>query len=243
MNLYAKSMAQCRFMACLILLDDRSIIYCMQLTTEQTSTLPRRRGRPPKDVADFNETRAALLRAGIEVLTEKGFSARGTDEILRRVGVPKGPFYHFFASKEAFGAALVDRYADYFANKLTRFLDDETRSPLGRLQSFIADARGGMQRHAFQRGCLVGNLGQEMGALPASFRQQLLAVFEDWQQRVALCLDAARQAGEISADADCQRLAQIFWIGWEGAILRAKLEASPVAIDLFSEFFFAGLRR
>ena len=82
----------------------------------------RRRGRPPKQREDLVDTRELLLRAGLEVLTEKGFSATGIDEILGRVGVPKGSFYHYFASKEAFGLSLIERYGKFFARKLDRHL-------------------------------------------------------------------------------------------------------------------------
>ena len=77
-----------------------------------TPTIPRRRGRPPKELAGYSETRESLLRAGVAVLTEKGFSSTGIEEILRNADVPKGSFYHFFASKEAFGLELIDRYAE-----------------------------------------------------------------------------------------------------------------------------------
>jgi TetR/AcrR family transcriptional regulator, transcriptional repressor for nem operon len=210
----------------------------------QAATLPkRRRGRPPKDAAGYNETRDALLRAGLEVLTEKGFAATGIDEILRRVAVPKGSFYHYFPSKDAFGIQLIECYAEYFARKLDRILTVESLSPLQRLRAFMADARDGMARHDFKRGCLVGNLGQEMGALPAHFREKITAVFADWQQRVGQCLLAARDAGEISPALDCERLACVFWIGWEGAVLRAKLERSPEPLEAFGEFFIAGITR
>jgi TetR/AcrR family transcriptional repressor of nem operon len=33
-----------------------------------------------------------LIRAGLAVLTEKGFSAAGLDEIVAAAGVPKGSF-------------------------------------------------------------------------------------------------------------------------------------------------------
>src|SRR4051794_35760219 len=59
---------------------------------------PHRRGRPPKRVPSYGETREALIRAGVAALSEKGFSATGLDEILRSVGVPKGSFYHYFPS-------------------------------------------------------------------------------------------------------------------------------------------------
>ena len=197
----------------------------------------RRQGRPPKDTESYGKTREALVRAGLEVLTEKGFSASGIDEILRRVAVPKGSFYHYFASKEAFVVELIDHYAAYFALKLNRYLTDESLSPLLRLRAFVTDAEDGMARHQYRRGCLVGNLGQEIGVLPEIFRCRLEAVFADWQDRVEKCLLAAKKAGEISPWAQCNKLAAVFWIGWEGAVLRAKLEQGPEPLKAFAEFF------
>ena len=203
----------------------------------------RRRGRPPKRPEHSLETRELLLRAGLEVLTEKGFSSTGIDEILKRVGVPKGSFYHYFDSKEAFGAALIERYARYFAYKLERHFGDSSKQPLARLWAFVEDARTGMARHEFRRGCLIGNLGQEMAALPESYRASLIAVFHDWESRLARCLEAAQHRGEIPAAVDCEQAAAFFWIGWEGAVLRAKLERSAKPLDVFALGFFAGLHK
>lgn len=206
-------------------------------------SIPRRRGRPPKDQADgYGETRELLIRAGLEALTEKNFSAVGIDEILRSVQVPKGSFYHYFASKEAYGAELIERYAAYFARKLDRFLLDNTRTPLQRMADFMANAEAGMARYQYRRGCLVGNLGQEMGALPDSFRAQLAAVFVDWEARVAQCLREGQAQGEVAAGLDCDQLAAFFWIGWEGAVLRAKLNHDRAALHIFAAGFFAAVR-
>lgn len=202
---------------------------------------PRRRGRPPRPREDLSDTRELLLRAGLEILTEKGFSATGLDEILRHVGIPKGSFYHYFASKEAFGLAIIERYGDFFAKKLDRHLCNPALTPLDRLHAFVYDAKAGMARHDYRRGCLIGNLGQEMGGLSESFRVQLKNTFEDWQARFSGCLIEAQKAGQIASDADANQLAACFWIGWEGAVLRAKLEQSPKPLEVFAEFFFASL--
>ncbi len=210
---------------------------------EAEQIVVRRRGRPPKRPEHSLETRELLLRAGLEVLTEKGFSSTGIDEILKRVGVPKGSFYHYFDSKEAFGAALIERYARYFAYKLERHFGDSSKQPLARLWAFVEDARTGMARHEFRRGCLIGNLGQEMAALPESYRASLIAVFHDWESRLARCLEAAQHRGEIPASVDCEQAAAFFWIGWEGAVLRAKLERSAKPLDVIALGFFAGLHK
>ena len=206
-------------------------------------TEPSKRGpgRPPKVDGSRLATRERLVRAGIEILTEQGFASTGIDAVLKRVGVPKGSFYHYFASKEAFGHAVIEGYAAYFARKLDRWLLDETRAPLGRLRDFVADGKAGLRRFGFRRGCLIGNLGQELGGTHDSLRVPLEAVFRDWQGRVARCLDDAVAAGELPPETDTARLAEIFWIGWEGAILRAKLVRDTTPVDLFAEHFFAGL--
>ncbi len=188
------------------------------------------------------ETQELLLHAGLEVLTEKGFSATGIDEILSRVNVPKGSFYHYFASKEAYGLELIALYGAYFARKLDKHFTNEDVPPLERLEHFIEDAKLGMSRFDFRRGCLIGNLGQEMGSLPESFRIRLVEVFQDWERRLSQCLKLAQKARQIPQTVHCDQMASAFWIGWEGAVLRAKLESSAKPMDVFSQHFLASLK-
>lgn len=202
-----------------------------------------RRGRPPKVSRENQDTKAELIRSGLEQLTEQGFASSGIDQILKKVGVPKGSFYHYFASKEAFGQAVIENYASYFANKLDACLLDESYPPLTRISNFVEDAKIGMSRHQFKRGCLVGNLGQEVDLLPESFRKQLIDIFLSWQDRIANCLKAAQVQGSISMTANCELLAEHFWIGWEGAVSRAKLVQDTKPLDNYINQFIAGLPR
>ena len=201
----------------------------------------RGRGRPPKDPSGFRNTRALLIRSGTEVLTEKGYSAAGLDEILRRAGIPKGSFYHYFDNKDAFGIALIENYSAFFKHKLDKHLSNPALPHLRRLTAFMDDAAEGMARYDFKRGCLVGNLGQEMGALPEAFRESIHHVFRDWQGLVEQCLEGAMEAGEIPPGIRCADAAYLFWTGWEGAVMRAKLERSPRALKAYSVFFIASL--
>jgi len=109
--------------------------------------------------------------------------------------------------------------------------------PLDRLLAFAEDAKLGMSKFDFQRGCLVGNLGQELGGYNAAFREQLEAVLRSWQRKVAQCLQLAIDGGAIARDADANGLAEFFWIGWEGAILRAKLTGNNDPLDAFMAGF------
>lgn len=204
-------------------------------------TKPRRPGRPPKLDRDNLETRDVLIRRGLEVLTEQGFTATGLDFLLKQVGIPKGSFYNYFPSKEAFVRVVLDHYADYFARLLDRHLLDESMSPLERLVSFVQAAKAGMARHEFRRGCMVGNLGQEISVLPEGFRPLLEQIQQDWQARLATCLRSAQAAGELPRNAHCEDLAAFFWIGWEGAVLRARLVQGEAPLNTFIAGFLRGL--
>ena len=205
------------------------------------STNKPRRGRPPKNTFGDRDTKAELIRSGLEHLTEIGFASSGIDKILKSVGVPKGSFYFYFSSKEAFGLAVLESYSRYFENKLDNFLLDQSYSPLERICNFVDDAKKGMARHEFKRGCLVGNLGQEVDSLPESFRGRLIDIFESWQNRLSQCLQEAVSNGELSELLDCERMAEFFWTGWEGAVSRAKLEKSVSPLENYWEFFAEGL--
>lgn len=208
-----------------------------------TLTPTPRRGRPPKSAAQNRDIHAELIRSGLEHLTELGFTASGLDQILKKVGVPKGSFYFYFQSKEAFGHAVLTSYANYFAHKLDSHLLNTGFTPMQRICNFVDDAKQGIARHHFKRGCLVGNLGQEVDLLPESFRPVLIATLQSWQHRVASCLREAQSAGDLAVNADCDALAEFFWIGWEGAVSRARLEQSTRPLDKYVELFtqrFAG---
>ena len=56
----------------------------------------------------MSDVREKILATGQRIIAGKGFSGVGINEILATVGVPKGSFYHYFGSKEAFGEAMLE---------------------------------------------------------------------------------------------------------------------------------------
>ena len=188
-----------------------------------------------------SDTRRALVWCGTELLAEHGFQITGIDEVLERVGVPKGSFCHFFRNKHEFGEAVIRNHAEYCARKMSRIFDNLTLSPLSRLRAFVEDAKRGMSKFGYRRACLIGNMGQELASLDDAFREQLEAVLLSWERRVEGCLKAAIQAEELSACSKAAAISRFFWLGWKGAVLRAKLTRSAEPLEQFADMFFAML--
>lgn len=202
----------------------------------ENNPVPRKRGRPPKDQPE-NDTRDQLIKSGLALLTEYGFTASGIDAIVKNVQVPKGSFYHYFQSKEAFALAVLTAYDDYFSAKLNKHLTNLSYSPFERIGLFVQDAKQGMQRFNFRRGCLVGNLMQESPLLSDVLNDKLRSIMSHWQQQLTTCLETSQVQGEIKSDARPEQLAVLFWSCWEGAVMRAKLFQTTAPLEEFWQFY------
>ncbi len=188
------------------------------------------------------DTRNEIIKAGMELIVTQGYGATGIGTLLRRVRVPKGSFYHYFPSKESFGLAVIDRFAEIYEDLLQRFLQDATYGPLQRLENYLAEVAAGLEQRGCAGGCLIGNLGQELAAQNETFRLRLGEIFDRWQQLFADVFKAAQDVGEIGADEDPQMLGGLLLSGLQGALLRSKLQRSAQPLRELSAFLISRVR-
>src|SRR3984893_12806800 len=69
------------------------------------------------------EVRKRLLAAGLDLIHARGFAASGVKDITEAADVPKGSFYAYFPSKEAFAAAILEHYWSDIEMRLRPILD------------------------------------------------------------------------------------------------------------------------
>ena len=187
------------------------------------------------------DTREHILRIGMDLVARQGFNATGIGAVLSQAEVPKGSFYHYFPSKEAFGLAIIDRFARRYEEKLLGFLQDEDLLPLARIRAYLDAIAQRLDEGGCDRGCLAGNLGQELAACNETFRHRLGQLFDSWQEHIARCLAAAQVRGELAIELDSSQLAGVVLNGLEGAILRAKVQRSSQPVREFMSVLFSRL--
>ncbi|MCL7942464.1 TetR/AcrR family transcriptional regulator [Marinobacter sp. ATCH36] len=184
------------------------------------------------------DTRTHIIHTGADLIGQKGFGATGINAVLTAAGVPKGSFYHYFSSKHEFGLAVIDTFADEYDTKLERILNDTSRSCVDRLRAYFDTGFETMTSCEYTRGCLIGNLGQELAGQNEAFRQRLDTVFASWEKRFEQCLRDAQKTGDINPDIDPTDAASFLLSGWEGAILRSKVLKSTEPMERFVRVFF-----
>lgn len=175
------------------------------------------------------DIRQHILDVAYPLFVQRGFTAVGLTEVLSAAKVPKGSFYHYFGSKEAFGEAVIDAYfAGYFAHVDAIFARPGTAGH--RLVAYFRDWLDSQIGDAPAR-CLVVKLGAEVCDLSESMRAALKRGTRGAIERIARCIDAGRSDGSLTAPADASALAATLYQNWLGASLLAKITRDRAPLD------------
>ena len=86
-------------------------------------------------------TRERTLDVGLRMLLRHGYNDLGVQAVLEEAGIPKGSFYHHFASKEDFALQVVDRYMNEVHRGLEASLGDRSLAPVDRVRRFFELSR------------------------------------------------------------------------------------------------------
>ena len=183
-------------------------------------------------------TREHLLEVGLKQLRLTGYTATGVKDILDLAGVPKGSFYHYFPSKEAFTGQLIDRYAEIEAERLRRILDDSSAPPLKRLRSLFEELSTANGHHAEVSGCLMGNLSLEIADHNDALQIQLRSLFEVLQKAIATVLRSAIQRGDLEKTVKPDAMADFLVNSYEGALVRMKADRCNRPLENFLHVTF-----
>lgn len=174
-----------------------------------------------------------ILQAGLEVMKAHGYNGTSVKDIVDAAGVPKGSFYNYFHSKESFAVDALEAVSceDYLSNRALLSIDDKT--PLQRLRYYFEQSTLRACDGEFKVGCFFGNMGQEMADDNEAIRHKVNQILKRNAQLFKEVLDEAKQAGEISRNAQTETMAEFILNAWEGTLLRMKASKSKEPLDTF----------
>ncbi len=189
------------------------------------------------------QTREDLINAGIEQLSLHGYHGTGIKQILDQVNVPKGSFYNFFASKEAFVAELIGHYSDGLLIQLNEFLQASQGKlgPIEQLRTVYQVSLKSFAQSQCQKSCLIGALAAELGRESDMCQQALMTSVNKWLVVYTQLFDRAQQQGEVRGDIAPKQLATLYWSAWEGTLLKMKLNADLDAAAQTMELVISSL--
>jgi len=184
------------------------------MTTEKKSTVTRNR----------------ILATGRELVLARGFGGVGLKELLERSGVPKGSFYHYFASKEAFGCVLLGDYVDEYLQRFDALVDGPASGNEKLMRYFSAWlAQDGADSIADR--CLVVKLAAEISDMSEDMRHVLDDGVKQLVARLAQLLREGAADGSVRPQSDPDAIAATLYGQWLGAAIMSKLSRSPAPLQ------------
>lgn len=184
-------------------------------------------------MSKHDQKKEEILLAGIGVMKQNGYNGTSVKDIVDAAGVPKGSFYNYFESKEAFALEAVEFTANAQRESAEALLTDRQRPPLERLRAYFESSTQHACCNEFREGCFLGNMCQEMSDSSDAIRALL---HHKLKQLTALLADVIREAeeqGAITRPLDPTQTAEFLFNAWEGAIMRSKTSKCREPLDAF----------
>lgn len=188
---------------------------------------------------EAHSTRDHLIEVGLQQMRKTGYASTGVKEILEFAGVPKGSFYHYFPSKEAFGEIVMRKYLEAEYARMNKFLSNSKLAPLKCLRKYFEELISIYgPRAEMNGGCLLGNFSQEVANHSVLMQKVLHEGFEKWQAAIEKVLQEAITQGAIAKQTDIKKFSSFILNSYEGALLRAKAEQNEAPLRLFLNMIF-----
>ncbi|MCS4230552.1 TetR family transcriptional regulator [Stenotrophomonas maltophilia] len=175
--------------------------------------------------------REKILATGQRIMGGKGFSAVGLNEVLAAAGVPKGSFYHYFGSKDAFGEALLEAYFDAYLDDMERIFRQPGKNKAVQMEDYFAAWQDNQSFEDCQGKCLAVKLGAEVADLSDSMRAALDRGTAAIIAGMADAIKAGQADGVFPNQEDAAQLAQSLYQLWLGASVMVKIVRTPQPFD------------
>jgi TetR/AcrR family transcriptional repressor of nem operon len=186
-------------------------------------------------------TKESLLHEGMRQLAENGYHGTGIKKILDVVNVPKGSFYNYFDSKEAYVAEIIDEYNRQALTLFDSLAVDLESPAIEKLELLYRHMLDKYAEANFQQGCLIGSLAAEIGHSLELCQKAMQCNVDNWLSRVKALIVQAQTEGSIRADIAAEDIVEVFWSTWEGALLRMQMDGNAASANKVLQVLFQQL--
>lgn len=178
------------------------------------------------------DTRHSILDAAQQIMAHRGFAAVGINEVLAEAGVPKGSFYHYFDSKDAFGEAMLRKYFHDYIAEMQRIFAEPNRTSAERLMTYWDHWRENQGTAGCQGNCLAVKLSAEVSDLSETMRLALKEGTTAVVDRLEHIIIRGIEDGSLTINGDARGIAQVLYDMWLGGSVMAKIHRDLAPLDL-----------
>uniref|UniRef100_A0AAU3H296 TetR family transcriptional regulator C-terminal domain-containing protein n=1 Tax=Streptomyces sp. NBC_01401 TaxID=2903854 RepID=A0AAU3H296_9ACTN len=145
--------------------------------------------------------------------------------------MPKGSFYYYFGSKDAFGETMMKSYFDEYLRTMDGIVADRSKSSAEHLMAYWQRFYDIQAVDNCRGGCLVVKLGAEIADLSEVMRVVTKDGTTAVVGRLEQMITSGIADGSVSVDDSPRMTAEGLYDLWLGASIMAKIHRSPEYLD------------
>src|SRR5450830_1532472 len=179
----------------------------------------------------YAETKLHILQAGKNLVSQKGFTGVGLNELLAAADIPKGSFYHYFGSKEGYGRELIEQYVASYLAVLEHTFAEGQGNARERLLTYWGHWIETQCCEMTEHKCLVVKLSAEVADLSDDMRIALYEGTKSIMTRIGAVIQEGIDEGSLHTALEPAKTAQMLYQLWLGASLISKLSKGRDALE------------
>lgn len=186
----------------------------------------------------YKYNRKDILKQGIDLMSQSGYHNIGVMEILKSMGIPKGSFYNFFDSKEAYIIEAIELYGA--ANlRLTDRIDlmDEL-NPLEKVKAYFNHLVQKNKAQNFKYSCFWGNMSTEVAGQNEKVSQAIQDQMALIKEKFVQWLTEAQEQNILIEVYTPTQVADFLYTNFHGAMVTMKYQQSAKPLEDFLEINF-----
>jgi TetR/AcrR family transcriptional regulator, transcriptional repressor for nem operon len=177
------------------------------------------------------DTRTQILQKNFEAMRLNGFQGVRADKVVESLSITKGALYHYFATKQELGYAIVDEIIAPHYTGFWKPLENYGGNPIDYIKTKFHELAAICTENEAKLGCPLNNLMQEMSPLDDGFRERLQSIITQMQQSVAIGLKNGQKKKFVRKDIDPTKTALFLISSLEGAYGVAKTLQNRAAFE------------
>lgn len=185
------------------------------------------------------KTRNKIIEQSAELFNRKGYAGTSLKDIVEETGLSKGGIYsHFSNGKEEIAVAAFHHAVKVVYGAIGR-RTHVIENTIDKLKTVVFYYRENVFTPPVEGGCPIQNTSVDVGDNNPAMKKEVIAVLNDWQERIIHTLNKGIERGEIRPDIDKEEFA-VYYIGAiEGGILMARAQGDNKYFDIMAKHLLA----
>ena len=170
-------------------------------------------------------TKKKIINTAEKLLWNQGYEGASLNNVVKKAGLSKGAFFHYYPSKKAIAAEVLDSYARaHILGPLEKHLS-ASPDPKTALFAWLEESFGAYSQWNYKGGCMLGNFALELADKDEELREQMKSIFLSWENLLVNAFRETAKEGKLMMEP--RQFARLIISMYQGILMTIKVHKDP----------------